>query len=267
MKKMIALVVLVAASVLLPATAANAHTGDLSVAAVCNTVTGKYDFTATLTITRTDLAGTSFYRVGTSSFEGTPGSAAGMTDSIPVNGSGNYTLASFSLPGTTTGFGPWVYAHTTWSDGYKQGSDGQLRDRLKGDCVPDIVLPPDEVTPYSSEVVDCAAGVWNITNWHTVTTYVADDDGFKAVVSDRIDDAPTTRPVDAVKDCPTPTNPPVEPVCGTDGQLACTPGGELVWVLLPIAAFVAAFGVLLIAVHFKAWRVFRKPAGLHKAVK
>lgn len=127
---------------------ASAHTGDMDVAAVCNTQTGEYDFTVTLTTARTDLAGSTLWRVGTESFQGTPSSAAGM-DRGPVASSGaqTITLGTFSLPGTTTGLGPWVYAYTTWTDSYAQGSDDQLRERerLAGDCT--TPPPPVDVCP------------------------------------------------------------------------------------------------------------------------
>ena len=117
----------------LPATA---HTGDLPVTAVCNTATGKYDLTAKLNITQAGTkTGVTSWRVGTSNFQGTPTSASGMTNTINITGDGTYVLTTFSLPGTTTDYGPWVYAHTTFSDGFKLGSDGQLKTALAGNCV------------------------------------------------------------------------------------------------------------------------------------
>ncbi len=131
------------------ASPAMAHTGDMSVTAVCNTQTGQYDFSVTLTTANTGLAGSTKWRVGTGNFEGTPGSDAGM-DRGPVSSTGaqTITLGGFSLPGNTTGKGPWVYAHTSWTDGYSKGSDGQLLQSLAGDCK--IPEPPFEgVTKYT----------------------------------------------------------------------------------------------------------------------
>lgn len=130
-------------------TAAQAHTGDMNISAVCNTATGQYDLTATLTTANTRLAGQTQWRVGSERFEGTPSSNSGMTSGpVASQGAQTITLGSFSLPGSTIGHGPWVYAFTTWTDGFTKGSDGQLLQPLAGDCkIPD---PPFEgVTKYT----------------------------------------------------------------------------------------------------------------------
>lgn len=156
---------LVAAGVGIPALSASAHTGDMDVSAVCNTVTGEYDFTVKLTITQTSLGGTTSWGVGNGNFTGTPRNANGM-DRGPVtsNGAGTITLGSFSLPGNTTGLGPWVYSYTSWTDGYGYGSDDQLRnnERLAGDCK--IPPPPVKIaTPVSpvatAGIEQCVDGV------------------------------------------------------------------------------------------------------------
>ncbi len=123
--------------------AASAHTGDLRVTAVCNQQTGQQDFTAKLILSSVPSGntGSTKWRIGTSSFDGTPSNANGM-DKGPISSNGNVTitLGTWSLPGTTTGYGPWVYAYTKWSpDGYGKGSDGQLTSKLKGDCKPAVV--------------------------------------------------------------------------------------------------------------------------------
>lgn len=130
----VALAFAVAPAAVVPATA---HTGDLEVTAVCNAQTGKYDFTVNLTVNRTSLNGSAVWRVGTGDFQGTPRSADGM-DRGPVEttGSGKFSLGTFSLPGSTTGYGPWVYAFNTFTDRYEVGSDGQLRAPLDGKCQP-----------------------------------------------------------------------------------------------------------------------------------
>lgn len=117
--------------------AASAHTGDLDLIPVCNNTTGMYDITVKLTISQTGLPGQTRWRVGTSNFEGTPNNANGMSEGpVSSNGAGTVTLGKFSLPGTTTGLGPWVYAYTSWSDNYGKGSDDQLRqnESLPGTC-------------------------------------------------------------------------------------------------------------------------------------
>lgn len=128
---------------------ASAHTGDMDVSAVCNTATGEYDFTVKLTVSQTGHSGETLWKVGSENFAGTPSNTDGMDRGpVPSSGAGTITLGTFSLPGTTSGKGPWVYAHTTWADGFKKGSDGQLHKALKGDCTPSKTpLDPMVVTP------------------------------------------------------------------------------------------------------------------------
>ena len=115
---------------------ASAHTGDLKASAVCNTETGKYDVTYTLTLSNvpSGKTGTTKWRVGTTEFDGTPKNANGM-DRGPISTTGNktITLGTEQLAGDTTNYGPWVYAYTTWN-GATKGSDGQLKQKLAGDC-------------------------------------------------------------------------------------------------------------------------------------
>jgi hypothetical protein len=119
----------------LSVTTAEAHTGDLIVTGSCNPETGRYDIKPRLTLTQSDLSGVFRSRVGTSTFQGTPTNADGMSNPTAFSGPGTYNLPTFSLPGDTKGLGPWVYAFTRWSDGYSKGSDGQMRTPLAGDCV------------------------------------------------------------------------------------------------------------------------------------
>ncbi len=143
MKRMLAAIaaaaLLVSGAVLGFATSASAHTGDLNATAYCNPQTGEYEVTYTLTIANTGLSGTSWWRVGTTSFDGTPSSNAGMTDNptVATAGSGNYPLTTITLPGNSTQ-APWAYAWSEWTDGYKYGSDGGDI-ALLGDCT-----KPDE---------------------------------------------------------------------------------------------------------------------------
>lgn len=106
------------------ATSASAHTGDLNSTAVCNSTTGEYDVTYTLTTSNTALVGSTMWRVGTTTFESTPSSNAGM-DRGPVSSTGaqTVTLGTISVPGTSTK-APWAYAFTTWTDNFTKGSDG-----------------------------------------------------------------------------------------------------------------------------------------------
>lgn len=182
MKKLIVGLVAVAALVTTlvvggPVEKTAAHTGDLHVVAVCNTTTGLYEVEATLDIKQTNLKGTANYRVGNERFDGTPRNANNMPDSIAVDGSKTYPLTSFTLPGNTTGYGPWVYAFTKFTDNYTIGSDGQLREALKGDCKRDKPTePPVKRIPGSETLPPNCETKLNVTkHWEDVTTYRFDE--------------------------------------------------------------------------------------------
>lgn len=119
-----------------PVNGAEAHTGDVAATAVCNTATGQYDVTYTLTLRNApqNQTASTKWKVGTQSFTGTPTSDSGM-DRGPITSTsnGNVVLGSHSLPGTTKGNGPWMYAYTKWSGGFGFGSDTRV-EGLKGDC-------------------------------------------------------------------------------------------------------------------------------------
>ena len=194
MKKIIAgaaVAALALLGALIAPTAAQAHTGDLLVSSVCNTQTGQYDLTATLKTASTNLTGETRWRIGTASFEGTPSSASGMDRGpITTTGSQTVTLGTFSIPGTTTGYGPWVYAFTKWSDNYKVGSDGQLTQKLKGDCAkPTPPTKPDDKVTHT-EWVDgkwsCGDTTVEQTREKSVTTYVWDEAAWKWVAQEPV---------------------------------------------------------------------------------
>lgn len=162
------------------ATSASAHTGDLNASAVCNTTTGQFDVTYTLTTSKTALDGSTMWRVGSTTFESTPTSNAGM-DRGPVSSTGSQTvtLGTISVPGTSTK-APWAYAFTTWTDGFTKGSDGGDI-ALAGNCV----TPPTEVTPHltftpgtclaagSVDAVETADYSWTVTGPKTAKVYTA----------------------------------------------------------------------------------------------
>jgi hypothetical protein len=146
---------------------ASAHTGDLKATAVCNADTGEYEVTYTLKLSSVPAGntGTTKWRVGGSSFQGTPTSAAGM-DLGPVTSTGNttITLGTESLPGDTVGNGPWVYAYTKWSpDGFGKGSDGRV-ENLKGDC--------GEDGPSVKKITFCHATSSATNPYNRITTSV-----------------------------------------------------------------------------------------------
>lgn len=140
--------------------AASAHTGDLNAAAVCQT-DGTYKVTYSLTISKTDETGVTNWKVGTSTFEGTPTSDAGLAGAIASTGSGTIVLGTTTVPGTSTS-APWAYAFTTWSpDGYTKGSDGGNIE-LAGTCA-----PPDFAT--ASYKLNVAAGTCDAVGSASVT--------------------------------------------------------------------------------------------------
>jgi hypothetical protein len=140
---------------------ANAHTGDLIVTASCNEETGQYDVLAVLNVANTSLAGDGTTWTGNSTFAGTPTEADPSGTGFVVTGSGQYTLTTFSLPGTTTGFGPWIYSFVKFSDGFKVGSDGQLTEELDGDCVIPKDPPPtnQECQVFTTQHFTSLAGI------------------------------------------------------------------------------------------------------------
>jgi hypothetical protein len=137
---------------------ASAHTGDLNASAEC--IDGEYHVTYTLTISNTNLSGTSYWRVGTTSFEGTPGSNAGMSNSVATAGSNNYVLTTITLPGNSTQ-APWAYAYSIWSDNYSFGSDGGDI-QLGGDC--QNVEPIYASGTWASSPPTCTTGEALIVN-------------------------------------------------------------------------------------------------------
>lgn len=56
----------------------------------------------------------------------------------------------------------------------------------------------------------------------------------------------------------TPEDPTVpEPECGTDGTLACTPGGEQAWWMLPLAGLLLLGGIILVVANIMFGRVHK----------
>ena len=116
---------------------ASAHTGDLNATAACQT-DGTYLVTYTLTIAKTNLVGETWWKVGTTTFEATPKSNAGLTlGPVASKGAETITLGTKTVPGNAKS-APWAYAFTTWTDGYKLGSDGGDI-TLDGTCTAPVV--------------------------------------------------------------------------------------------------------------------------------
>lgn len=128
---------------------AEAHTGDLNATYVCQN-DGTYLATYTLTLSQSNLNSQTWWRVGNTSFQGTPTSNSGMSNG-PINrsGPGTFTLGTQVLSGGTT-TPPWVYAFTKWSDGFTKGSDGR-KDSLPGNC-----KPSDPPTNPAKQSITCS---------------------------------------------------------------------------------------------------------------
>lgn len=137
--------------------AASAHTGDLNATAVCNTSTGEYAVTYTLTVSNTDEVGTTnWIGIDSQTFQGIPTSNGTMTGAVVSHGSETITLGTLNVPGTHT-HAPWAYAFTTWvPDGFTKGSDGGNID-LAGDCkIPPVNVP---ILPVTQTAPTCDTGV------------------------------------------------------------------------------------------------------------
>ncbi len=153
---------------------ASAHTGDLHASAEC--VAGEYVVTYTLTTSSvpSGVTGSSVWRIGNQNFQGTPTSASGM-DRGPVASTGNQTvtLGTQTLPGNTTGNGPWVYAWTTWSNGADpKGSDGRV-EGLRGNCERPRPEKPSFPPEVEESYGDCSTGDTVVTGTRTTTNYKA----------------------------------------------------------------------------------------------
>jgi hypothetical protein len=103
------------------AQSASAHTGDLKVTATCNVKTGQYDQSATLTLAAvpTGETGTIVWHQGTTSFVNNwNGNSFTFEGNAGTSGNGPVPITGLpSLPGTTTGNGPWLYVYTTFDKG------------------------------------------------------------------------------------------------------------------------------------------------------
>lgn len=135
---------------------ASAHTGDLDASAVCQD-DGTYLVTYKLTLSSVPAGNTGdiWWRIGTTSFEGTPSNHNGMNHWGTKAGNGTVTLGTKTLPGNSTQ-APWAYAFTTWSpDNFSKGSDGGDIS-LAGNCKPK--LTKDSSFTKSVSDADCQTG-------------------------------------------------------------------------------------------------------------
>ncbi len=118
---------------------ASAHQGNIVATTVCNTTTGNYDVTYTLSWSNvpSGVHAVMSSRTGTTTFSNgwdynTFSDWVSRGNSTGAQGSIQWVE---SLPGNTVGNGPWVYAYTDWSNGYSQNRKHDTRaEGLKGDC-------------------------------------------------------------------------------------------------------------------------------------
>jgi hypothetical protein len=142
--------------VALTAAPASAHAGNITASAVCNPQTGNYDVTYTLSWSNipNGVSAPISTRTGTTSFQNgwnfntwndwtSRGTTSGASGSIQW---------TESLPGTTSGNGPWVYAYTPWSNGHNGATKHDTRiEGLAGNCgLPDDTDKKVNVCHYDS---------------------------------------------------------------------------------------------------------------------
>jgi hypothetical protein len=125
--------------VALTAGPASAHAGNITAAAVCNPATGNYDVTYTLSWSNIPNGVTApiHTRTGTTSFQNgwNFNTWNDWTNRGTTSGASGSIQWTESLPGTTSGNGPWVYAYTPWSNGHNGATKHDTRiEGLAGDC-------------------------------------------------------------------------------------------------------------------------------------
>ena len=117
----------------------SAHQGNIVASAVCNTATGNYDVTYTLSWSNVPdgVHAVMSSRTGVLAFSNGWGYSTFKDWTSRGNSTGNQGSIHWTeqLPGNTVGNGPWVYAYTKWSNGY----DGSLKhdtraEGLSGNC-------------------------------------------------------------------------------------------------------------------------------------
>lgn len=143
--------------VALTAAPASAHAGNISASAVCNPQTGTYDVTYTLSWSQVPNGVSAPISTRTDNdlqFDfnwGYPGGKT-WTDRGTTSGAAGSVQWTESLPGTTSGNGPWVYAYTPWSNGHNGATKHDTRiEGLAGNCaLPDDTSKKVNVCHYNN---------------------------------------------------------------------------------------------------------------------
>lgn len=146
--------------VALTSMSSSAHQGNIVASAVCNTTTGNYDVTYTLSWSNVPdgVHAVMSSRTGVLAFSNgwTYSTFNDWTSRGNSTGNAGSIHWTEQLPGTTVGNGPWVYAYTAWSNGY----DGSLKhdtriEGLKGNCT--IPTPLDASASATPTPATCSA--------------------------------------------------------------------------------------------------------------
>jgi hypothetical protein len=143
--------------VALTAGPASAHAGNITASAVCNPATGTYDVTYTLSWSNIPGGVTAPIHTRTDdnlTFDNNWGYPGGKTwtNRGTTSGAAGSIQWTESLPGTTTGNGPWVYAYTPWSNNHNGATKHDTRiEGLDGDCgLPDDTDKKVDVCHYNN---------------------------------------------------------------------------------------------------------------------
>lgn len=142
----------------------SAHQGNIVASAVCNTTTGNYDVTYTLSWSNVPdgVVAALSTRTGTTQFVNGWGYSTFNDWTSRGNSTGNLGSIHWTeqLPGNTVGNGPWVYAYTKWSNGY----DGSLKhdtraEGLRGNCTIPTPLDASATATPTPATCDAPGGV------------------------------------------------------------------------------------------------------------
>lgn len=151
--KLAATILAVGVIIMAGCSSASAHQGNITAIANCNTESGQYEVTYTLSWSNVpDGVDAEIYtRTGSTTFAGSwnYSTFSDWTDRGTTTGASGSIQWTETLPGDTVGNGPWVYAYLAWSNGYEGNRTHDTRiEGLQGDCVAPTPTPtPTPSTP------------------------------------------------------------------------------------------------------------------------
>lgn len=156
---------------LMIASPAMAHAGNITAAAVCDTATGQYKVTYTLTWSNVPDGVTApiFTRTGSTSFHNgwNKDTWSDWTDRGATSGKSGSINWTETMPGNTTGNGPWIYATTIWSNNHNGETKHDTRiEGLKGNCEKPPVVIPNSIETWHTETCGSAEiFLRNVSPW------------------------------------------------------------------------------------------------------